>query len=76
MEVLPPTPADGECLSKSVINVGLREALAAAIDGSLAYAALSNSTPEQHAAVEALLNRRKPIFTSTSRSWTGGSELR
>jgi enoyl-CoA hydratase len=54
--------------SKSVINVGLRQALAASIDGSLALEALSNATPDHHAAVEALLNRRKPIFTSSSRA--------
>jgi enoyl-CoA hydratase len=54
--------------SKSVINVGLRQALAASIDGSLALLALSNATPDHHAAVEALLNRRKPIFTSSSRA--------
>jgi enoyl-CoA hydratase len=54
--------------SKTVINAGLRQALTASIDGALAYEALSNATPDHKAAVEALLDRRKPVFTSSSRA--------
>jgi enoyl-CoA hydratase len=54
--------------SKVAINANLRQALAASIDASLAYEALSNATPDHEAAVEALLNRRKPIFGSSARA--------
>jgi enoyl-CoA hydratase len=54
--------------SKAVINAGLRQAVAASIDASLAYEALSNVTPDHKIAVEALLNHQKPVFESRSRS--------
>jgi enoyl-CoA hydratase len=54
--------------SKAVINSNLRVALAASIDGSLAYEALSSETADHKAAVEALLDRRKPVFASSTRA--------
>jgi enoyl-CoA hydratase len=54
--------------SKAAINANLRQALAGAIDASLAYEALSNLTPDHKAAVDAFLERRKPVFASSSRS--------
>jgi enoyl-CoA hydratase len=54
--------------SKAVINAGLRQAVAASIDGSLAYEALSNITSDHKAAVEAFLNHQKPIFSSSARA--------
>ena len=54
--------------SKSVINSSLRQALAASIDGSLAYEALSSATRDHKLAVEALLDGRKPVFISSSRT--------
>jgi enoyl-CoA hydratase len=54
--------------SKVAINANLRQALAASIDASLAYEALSNATPDHEAAVEALLNGRKPVFPSSTRA--------
>lgn len=54
--------------SKAVINAGLRQAVAASIDGSLAYEALSNITSDHKAAVEAFLNHEKPVFASSARA--------
>jgi enoyl-CoA hydratase len=54
--------------SKAVINAGLRRAVAASIDGSLAYEGLSNITSDHKAAVEAFLNHQKPIFASSARA--------
>jgi enoyl-CoA hydratase len=54
--------------SKAVINGPLRQAVAASLDASLAYEALSNATPDHESAVEAFLARRRPIFGSASRS--------
>ena len=54
--------------SKAVINANLRQALAASIDGSLAYEGLSNATADHKAAVEALLDRRRPVFASSARA--------
>ena len=48
--------------SKAVINSNLRQAVAASIDGALAYEALSNQTADHKMAVEALLDGRKPVF--------------
>jgi enoyl-CoA hydratase len=54
--------------SKSLINSGLRQALAASIDASLAYEALSSATRDHRSAVEAFLNGRKPVFISGGRA--------
>jgi enoyl-CoA hydratase len=54
--------------SKAVINAGLRQAVAASLDASLAYEALSNVTPDHKAAVEALLNHQTPVFASSARA--------
>jgi enoyl-CoA hydratase len=54
--------------SKSLINSGLRQALAASIDASLAYEALSSATRDHRSAVEAFLNGRKPVFISSGRA--------
>jgi enoyl-CoA hydratase len=54
--------------SKAVINAGLRQAVAASIDGSLAYEGLSNITSDHKTAVEAFLNHQKPIFASSARA--------
>ena len=54
--------------SKVAINAGLRQAVAASIDGSLAYEGLSNITSDHKTAVEAFLNHQKPIFASSARA--------
>ena len=54
--------------SKAAINAGLRQAVAASIDGSLAYEGLSNITSDHKTAVEAFLNHRKPVFASSGRA--------
>jgi enoyl-CoA hydratase len=57
--------------SKAVINGPLRQAVAASLDASLAYEALSNATPDHKKAVEALLDHRRPVFGSSDRSGRG-----
>jgi len=54
--------------SKAAINAGLRQAVAASIDGALAYEVLSNITADHKTAVEAFLNHQKPIFASSARA--------
>ena len=54
--------------SKVVINAGLRQAVAASLDGSLAYEGLSNITSDHKMAVEAFLSHQKPIFASSARA--------
>jgi enoyl-CoA hydratase len=54
--------------SKAVINGPLRQAVAASLDASLAYEALSNATPDHKKAVEAFLAHRRPVFGSADRS--------
>ena len=54
--------------SKATINANLRLSVATSIDASLAYESLSSATVDHKAAVEAFLDKRKPIFASSSRA--------
>lgn len=49
--------------TKQITNAGLRQVAAGMMDGCIAYEALSNITKDHAEAVQAFVEKRKPVFT-------------
>jgi enoyl-CoA hydratase len=48
--------------TKTCVNIGLKQLAHSIMDASIAYEAMSNKTEDHKEAVEAFLERRKPVF--------------
>jgi len=49
--------------TKQAVNIGLRQAAASMMDAAIAYEKLTNTTRDHKEAVDAFLEKRKPVFT-------------